>query len=358
MRWNKRNGNRWETDGGNGMSGMSGMSSDTSLRHNHDSQGSRRIKNSALTHPTHFFPKPNRSKQKTMSESQTAIVKTIHEEISHTGTHIVSCPNTKEAAIIDAVLVYRSNSGRTEETQLDKIAEYIEAEGLTVKYIMETHVHADHMSAQAVLKEKYPDATTVISTHIQDIQDVFKPIFNLTDEDVPTGSHWDKLVKEGDKLPLGDLTIDVMETPGHTPACTTYSIAGDCAFCGDSIFMPDMGTARCDFPNGSAEKLWDSIQKILALGDDVRLFVGHDYAPGDRETYEFECTVKDQLEKSKHVKTGTTKEEFLEFRTARDAQLSHPGLILPSLQVNIRGGELPEPESNGTRFLKIPLNTL
>jgi glyoxylase-like metal-dependent hydrolase (beta-lactamase superfamily II) len=229
-------------------------------------------------------------------------------------------------------------------------------EGLEVEWILETHVHADHLSAAPYLQEKL-GGKIGIGENIRVVQDTFGKVFNEGTEFRRDGSQFDRLFREGDSFHIGQLRGDVLHTPGHTPACLTYVI-GDAAFVGDTLFMPDFGTARCDFPGGSAEAMFDSVQKILALPDETRIFVGHDYKAPGRDVYAWETTVGEQKAKNVHVGGGRTREEFVKMRTERDATLAMPKLIIPSLQVNMRAGHMPPAEDDGTVFLKVPVNRL
>jgi glyoxylase-like metal-dependent hydrolase (beta-lactamase superfamily II) len=255
--------------------------------------------------------------------------------------------DSKQCAIIDSVLDFDYASGRTNTANADNIIQYIEMKGLTVEWILETHVHADHLSAAPYLQERL-GGDIAIGAHIQTVQETFGKIFNEGTEFERDGSQFDRLFRDGDEFMIGDIRAKVMHTPGHTPACLTYLIE-DAAFVGDTMFMPDFGTARCDFPGGSAEDLYDSIQKILALPDDTRIFVGHDYAPNGRD-FAWETTVKEQKELNVQI-AGKSKEEYVAMRESRDAKLAHPKLIIPSLQVNMRAGEVPE-------TIKVPINKL
>jgi len=255
--------------------------------------------------------------------------------------------DSKQCAIIDSVLDFDFASGRTNTANADNIIQYVEMKGLTVEWILETHVHADHLSAAPYLQERL-GGDIAIGAHIQTVQETFGKIFNEGTEFERDGSQFDRLFRDGDTFMIGELRAKVMHTPGHTPACLTYVIE-DAAFVGDTMFMPDFGTARCDFPGGSASDLYDSIQKILALPDETRIFVGHDYAPNGRD-FAWETTVKEQKELNVQI-AGKSKEEYVEMREARDAKLAHPKLIIPSLQVNMRAGEVPE-------TIKVPINKL
>jgi len=282
-------------------------------------------------------------------------VKAFFDDSTNTVTYVVTDPDSKQCVVIDPVLDYEFASGRTATVSADHVIRYIEDNGLQLEWILETHVHADHLTAAPHIREKL-GAQICIGSHIQSVQEVFVKIFNLGDVAV-NGSQFDHLLADGDELPLGSLQVSVMHTPGHTPACSTYVI-GDAAFVGDTLFMPDFGTARCDFPGGDAAILYQSIQKIFSLPADTRLFMCHDYKAKGRDEYAWETSVVEQREKNVHIHDGVSEAEFVKFRTGRDARLSVPKLIIPSIQVNIRGGHFPAAEDNGTSYLKFPLNTL
>jgi len=290
-----------------------------------------------------------------MSTDAAPSVKTFFDEDTFTATHVVWDPATKRAAVIDSVKDYDPKSGRTATTSADAVIAFVEDAGLTVDWILETHVHADHLTAAPYLKQKL-GGKIALGARIDVVQGVFKKVFNAEESFAADGRQFDRLFEDGETFPIGALTARVMHTPGHTPACVTYVI-GDAAFVGDTLFMPDFGTARCDFPGGDARQLFRSIQKILALPPETRLFLCHDYAPGGRE-YVWETTVAAQKAENKHVHDGVSEDDFVKMRTERDKELSMPVLILPSVQVNMRAGELPPPEDNGVRYLKIPLDAL
>lgn len=277
------------------------------------------------------------------------------DEKTNTISYLVIDPATKMAAIVDPVLDFDGASGRTGTDRAAAILALAESKGARIQWILETHAHADHLSAAPFLKAK-TGASVVIGAGITTVQKAFKPIFNLTDlrED---GSQFDHLVDDGDVLDLGDLSIEVIATPGHTPACVTYRI-GDAAFVGDTLFMPDYGTARTDFPGGDAAALYRSIQRILALPPETRLFVCHDYRPAGRTSFAWETTVADQRASNIHVHDGISEDAFVSMRMARDATLALPTLLVPSIQVNIDAGALPKPEANGVRYLKVPMDVL
>lgn len=259
------------------------------------------------------------------------------------------------AAIIDSVLDYDPKSGRTRTTSADKLIEYVQAQRLDVKWILETHAHADHLSAAPYLKRKL-GGQIGIGEQITRVQKVFKGIFNLEPEFRLDGSQFDALLKDGQEFRIGELTARVMAVPGHTPACVAYQV-GDAVFVGDTLFMPDVGTARCDFPGGDASMLYASVHKVLSLPPETRLFMCHDYPPNGRPVA-FETTVAEQRAHNIHVHDGVSQAQFVEMRTRRDATLEMPVLILPAVQVNIRAGDMPPPEANGTSYLKIPINAL
>lgn len=263
---------------------------------------------------------------------------------------------TRKAVVIDSVLDYDSRSGRCWNESIDSVDQYLSENKLDLLYVLDTHAHADHLSGAQVLKTRH-GAKFGIGAHITTVQNTFKDIFDLGDDFATDGSQFDLLLEDGDTLPLGELTIKAIHTPGHTPACMSYLIE-DAVFSGDALFMPDLGTGRCDFPNGSAADLYESVRKKLyTLADETRVFVGHDYGPGGREL-QWETTIGASKRSNISLRQETSKAEFVSFREKRDATLDVPTLILPSIQVNICGGHLPEPHSNGISYLKIPLNAL
>jgi glyoxylase-like metal-dependent hydrolase (beta-lactamase superfamily II) len=283
-------------------------------------------------------------------------VTAFFDEATFTVTYVVREPEGHAAAIIDSVLDFDYASGRTDTRSADAVIEHVRREGLDVQWLLETHVHADHLSAAPYLQERL-GGKIGIGANITVVQDTFGKVFNEGTRFQRDGSQFDRLFREGDSFHIGQMRADVLHTPGHTPACLTYVI-GDAAFVGDTLFMPDFGTARCDFPGGSAETMWESIQKILALPDETRIFVGHDYKAEGRDHYAWETTVGEQKRFNKHVGAGKSKEDFIRMRTERDATLAMPKLIIPSLQVNMRAGHMPEPEDNGISYLKVPVNGL
>jgi glyoxylase-like metal-dependent hydrolase (beta-lactamase superfamily II) len=279
-------------------------------------------------------------------------VEAFYEERTFSVQYVVSDPTTRKCAIIDPVMDFDEKSGSTATRSADKILAFIAEKGLTVEWILDTHPHADHFSAARYLKGK-TGAPTAIGARIVEVQALWKDIYNWPDFPAD-GRQWDRLFGEGDTFKVGAIDARVMFSPGHTLASITYVI-GDAAFVHDTLFMPDYGTARADFPGGSASRLYRSIGEILALPDETRVFTGHDYQPGGREPL-WESTVAEQKAKNAHIAAYRTEAEFVKFREARDKTLPMPRLILHALQVNIRGGQLPDPESSGRRFLKFPLD--
>jgi glyoxylase-like metal-dependent hydrolase (beta-lactamase superfamily II) len=271
-----------------------------------------------------------------------------------TWSHVVVDPDQRHAVIIDPVLDFDAKSGRTSTTSAQQIVDHIEAQSLDVRWILETHAHADHLSAGAWLKSQFSNARLAIGAGIVEVQKTFRPIYNLGEHFPVDGSQFDHLFADGERFTVGSIDAEVIAVPGHTNDSVAYRI-GDALFVGDSIFMPDGGTARCDFPGGDARKLFRSIQRLFSLPDDTRVFVCHDYGPGGR-AYACETTIAAQKTGNIHVHTGVDEDDFVAVRTARDATLTMPTLILPAIQVNIRAGELPEPENNGVRYLKLPLD--
>ncbi len=283
-------------------------------------------------------------------------VQAFFDEATNTVSYVVSEPQGRNCAIVDSVLDYDAASGRTNTQSADEVIAWVRAEGLEVAWILESHVHADHLSAAPYLQEAL-GGKIGIGANITVVQDTFGKVFNEGTEFERDGSQFDALFKDGDSFHIGQMRADVLHTPGHTPACMTYVI-GDAAFVGDTLFMPDFGTARCDFPGGSAEDLYNSIQKILTLPDETRIFVGHDYKAPGRDDFAWETTVGEQKALNVHVGAGRPMEEFVSMRMQRDATLGMPKLILPSIQTNMRAGQFPEPEDNGQRYFKVPINGL
>ncbi|MDX2484040.1 MBL fold metallo-hydrolase [Antarcticimicrobium sediminis] len=286
----------------------------------------------------------------------TPFVKAFFDEATFTVSYVVREPHGKACAIVDSVLDFDHASGRTDTTSADRIVAYVQQEGLNVEWVLESHVHADHLSAAPYIQDKV-GGKIGIGDRITVVQDTFGKVFNEGTEFQRDGSQFDALFKQGDSFMIGQMRGDVLHTPGHTPACLTYVI-GDAAFVGDTLFMPDFGTARCDFPGGSSETLFNSIQKILALPDDTRIFVGHDYKAPGRDEFAWETTVGEQKALNVHVGQGKSMEDFVRMRDARDATLAMPRLILPSLQVNMRAGQMPPADDQGDVFLKLPVNKL
>ena len=275
---------------------------------------------------------------------------------TNTFSYIVVDPGTRQCAVVDSVLDFDYASGRTSTVSADRIISAVREEGYEVEWVLETHVHADHLSAAPYVQECL-GGKIGIGEQIVEIQETFGKIFNEGTRFQRDGSQFDRLFRQGDQFRLGGIDCAVLETPGHTPACITYVI-GDAALVGDTMFMPDFGSARADFPGGSAGALYDSIQKILALPGNTRIFVGHDYKPPGREEFAWETTVEEQRANNVHFGAGTSREDFVRIRTERDSKLGMPRLIVPSLQVNMRGGRMPEPDDNGKTYLKVPVNGL
>ncbi|RMF11873.1 MAG: MBL fold metallo-hydrolase [Alphaproteobacteria bacterium] len=283
-------------------------------------------------------------------------VKGFFDPETYTISYVISDPATRKAAILDSVLDFDPKSGRTSTRSADKLLAFIHDQGLDVEWILETHAHADHLSAAPYLKGKLGKGRIAIGEHIRTVQETFRQVFNTGPEFIPDGRQFDHLFADGDRFRIGELEARVMHTPGHTPACVTY-VVGDAVFVGDTLFMHDYGTARCDFPQGDAATLYRSIQKIFALPDDTRMFLCHDYQPGGREPV-WETTVSEQKAKNIHIHEGVSEAEFTKMRTEKDKTLDMPVLILPSVQVNMRAGHLPPAEDNGVVYLKLPVNLL
>ena len=284
-----------------------------------------------------------------------AMLKSFFDAATNTVTYLVWDPATRAAAIIDPVLDFDPNAGRLTTGSADAVLAAAAEESLRIDWILDTHAHADHLSGADYLR-RLTGAKLGIGAQITKVQKAFVPLFGAT-SDAPGAQVFDVLLNEGDRLPLGNLEIGVLHTPGHTPACVTYLI-DDMAFVGDTLFMPDYGTARADFPGGDAATLYRSIHKILALPPETRIFVGHDYLPQSRDTFIWETTVAEERARNVHVHDGVTEDDFVEMREARDKTLAAPRLILPSLQVNIRAGALPPAEADGQVYLKLPVNRL
>ena len=282
------------------------------------------------------------------------IVQHFFDEPTNTFSYVVRDPDSQACAILDSVLDFDYAAGRTDVRSADEIIQYVRDNNLTVEWILETHVHADHLSAAPYLHE-HLGGKTGIGAKIVDVQEIFGKAFNAGTEFARDGSQFDQLFEEGDTFTIGNLEGYVLHTPGHTPACLTYVI-DDAAFVGDTLFMPDYGTARCDFPGGDARTLYQSIQKVLTLPPETRIFLCHDYKAPGRDEYQHMTTVAEQREANVHVHEGISEEEFVKMRTERDATLDMPRLILPSVQVNMRAGHMPPAEDNGQVYLKVPVN--
>jgi glyoxylase-like metal-dependent hydrolase (beta-lactamase superfamily II) len=282
-------------------------------------------------------------------------VKAFFHEPTFTITYVVYDANSKRAIVIDSVMDFDIKSGRTSTTTADELITFVEAEELSVDWILETHVHADHLTAAQYLQEKL-GGTVGIGQAVGVVQSVFKKIFNLGPEMKTDGSQFQHLFKDGETVKVGGLTLEIISAPGHTPACVVYKV-GDAVFVGDTMFMPDYGSARCDFPGGDAQRLYKSVQRILSLPPETRLFMCHDYGPDGRD-YAWETSVAEQRATNIHLHDGIKEEDFVALREGRDAELSMPVLILPSVQVNMRAGNFPEAEDNGVSYLKLPVNLL
>ncbi|RBP28616.1 glyoxylase-like metal-dependent hydrolase (beta-lactamase superfamily II) [Marinobacter pelagius] len=285
---------------------------------------------------------------------QMPVVTHFFDEPTNTFSYVVQDPDSNVCAIVDSVLDFDYAAGRTDVRSADEIIRFIKDGGLKVEWILETHVHADHLSAAPYLQEQL-GGKTGIGQKIVDVQEIFGKAFNAGTEFARDGSQFDRLFEEGDTFQIGNLEGRVLHTPGHTPACLTYVI-GDAAFVGDTLFAPDSGTARCDFPGGDAHTLYRSVQKVLALPGETRIFLCHDYKAPGRDEFQHETTVAEQRANNIHVREGMTEDDFVRLRTERDATLSMPRLILPSVQVNMRAGEMPPAEDNGQVYLKVPIN--
>ncbi|MFC7367354.1 MBL fold metallo-hydrolase [Vreelandella zhaodongensis] len=285
---------------------------------------------------------------------QRPIVTHFFDEPTNTFSYVVQDSESNACAIIDSVLDFDYAAGRTDVRSADEIIAFIRDSQLEVIWILETHVHADHLSAAPYLHQTL-GGKTGIGAHIVDVQEIFGKAFNAGTEFARDGSQFDALFSEGDTFTIGNLQGHVLHTPGHTPACLTYVI-GDAAFVGDTLFMPDYGTARCDFPGGDARTLYRSIQKVLALPTQTRLFLCHDYKAPERDAYQHETSVEEQRQANIHVHEGISEDAFVKMRTERDATLGMPKLIIPSVQVNMRAGDMPPAEDNGVVYLKVPIN--
>ena len=284
-----------------------------------------------------------------------ANVEAFFDPETWTFTYVVYAGKQSQCVVIDSVMNYDPKSGRTSTKSADEVIGFIQSEQLQLTWVLETHAHADHLTAAPYIQNKL-GGKIVIGDHITSVQNVFKGVFNLDDQFAIDGSQFDYLLQDGESLQFGDLTLKALYVPGHTPACMAYEV-GDALFVGDTLFMPDVGTARCDFPGGSAQDLYRSIQKVLAYPDETRLYMCHDYPPTDRAAA-YCTTVGEEKKSNIHVHAGIGEEQFVQMRNKRDATLDMPTLILPSIQVNIRAGYLPIPEANGKTYLKIPVNIL
>ena len=283
-------------------------------------------------------------------------VTAFFDQATFTVSFVVKDPNGAACAIVDSVLDFDYASGHTDTKSADEVIQYVKDNNLEVQWLLESHVHADHLSAAPYI-QKQVGGKIGIGDRITVVQDTFGKVFNEGTEFQRDGSQFDKLFKEGDIFHIGQMRGEVLHTPGHTPACLTY-VVGDAAFVGDTLFMPDFGTARCDFPGGSSETLYNSIQKILALPDDTRIFVGHDYKAPGRDEFAWETTVAEQKALNVHIGGGKSEEEFVSMRDERDANLAKPRLIIPSLQVNMRAGNMPPADEQGNVYLKVPVNKI
>jgi glyoxylase-like metal-dependent hydrolase (beta-lactamase superfamily II) len=283
-------------------------------------------------------------------------VKAFFDTQTNTISYVVRDPNGHAAAIIDSVLDFDHASGTTQTGSADKIIAYVKEQALDIQWLLESHVHADHLSAAPYIQDQL-GGSIGIGNNITLVQDTFGKVFNEGTEFQRDGSQFDQLFDHGDVFHIGQMRVDVLHTPGHTPACLTYVIE-DAAFVGDTLFMPDFGTARCDFPGGSSQTLYESIQKILALPDETKIFVGHDYKAPGRDEYSWETTVGEQRRKNVHIGGDVKAEAFVKLRDERDARLAMPKLIVPSLQINMRAGNMPPPDEHGDVFLKLPINKL
>ena len=283
-------------------------------------------------------------------------VESFFDEATYTVTHVVSDPETKACAVIDSVLDFDAASGRTATDSVERVIDYIASEGLQVEWLLETHAHADHLSAAPLLKSRL-GGSIAIGSAITEVQQAFGTLFNEDERFARDGRQFDRLFADGDAFRIGTLEAIALHVPGHTPACMAYVI-GDAVFPGDTLFMPDYGTARCDFPGGDAATLFRSIRRLMRLPDEARLFLCHDYKAPGRDVFAWESRIGDQRRGNVHVHEGVAEAEFVAMREARDATLPMPTLLLPSVQVNMRAGYLPEPESNGVRYLKLPVDAL
>ena len=281
------------------------------------------------------------------------VIRSFFDEATNTVSHIVADPATGAAAVIDPVLDFNPASGQVATSSAEKLLEEADKTGWCISWVLETHAHADHLSAAAFIKER-TGASTAIGEGILKVQKVFAPMLGAGDVQTD-GSDFDRLLGDGERLEIGTLDVEVIATPGHTPACVTYLIGGVAAFVGDTLFMPDYGTARCDFPVGDARQLYRSIHRLLSLPDQTRLYLCHDYKAPGRDRFAWETTVGEERRSNPHVRNGISEDEFVAMRQARDAALPVPKLLYPSIQVNIRAGRLPPAEANGRRYIRIPI---
>lgn len=288
--------------------------------------------------------------------TQKPLVQPFLDSDTETWSYVVYDRSGGSAAVVDPVLDYDAASGRTSTGGAEKIIEFVKAENLTVEWILETHAHADHLSAAPFIRDQL-GGKIAIGDHIRQVQTIFRDVFNLEKQFLVDGSQFDHLFHDGDTFTIGDLEGRVIYSPGHTPADMAWLI-GDALFVGDTLFLPDVGSARCDFPGGDAETLYRSVKNLLSLPDDTRMFMCHDYPPNGKREHQCETTVGEQKRSNIHLHDGVSEEEFVTMRTERDATLSMPRLILPSIQVNIRAGQMPPAEDNGTVYLKVPINAL
>ncbi|MGB1498596.1 MBL fold metallo-hydrolase [Alloalcanivorax venustensis] len=293
-----------------------------------------------------------------MSPSAAGIpqVESFFDPVTNTVSYVVIDPQSRRCALVDSVLDYDAASGHTSYAGAQKLVDFVRAQNLTVDWLLETHVHADHLSAAPWLQEQV-GGKLAIGDHIRTVQHTFGKVFNAGTDFARDGSQFDHLFHDGDRYQVGELQASALHTPGHTPACMSHLI-GDALFVGDTLFMPDYGTARCDFPGGDARTLYRSIRKLLALPDETRVFLCHDYLPEGRDRFCWQTTIGEQRRHNIHVHEGISEAQFVAMREERDATLGMPRLILPSVQVNMRAGHLPPPEDNGVRYMKIPLNRL
>jgi len=289
-------------------------------------------------------------------------IKTFYDDRTFTLTYVVYNEETSDAIIIDPVLDYDPKASKTWTESVDEVIDWVKEEELTPQMVLETHAHADHLSGSQRIKDAFPEAVLAIGEHITDVQALFKQVFDLPDDFPTDGRQFDRLLEEGETVEVGPFSFEVMHTPGHTPADSSYLFKTeegepDVVFTGDALFMPDMGTGRCDFPGGSAEDMYESVtQELYTLPDETRVMVGHDYQPGDRDEVAWESTIGAQKQNNVRLAADTTEEEFIELREERDASLDAPVLLFQSVQVNVDAGNLPEAHDNGNRYLKIPIN--